>query len=155
MKMSGLPEWMHWMGWMLNSLTILLFTVTLTTICLFVSFSSNGAVYEFADFSLFWIILVIYVIWATSYCFTISAFFERRKKNYLLSPLKEIIANKNTVKLKNPIKKYNSYPRDNRRCGHLDRELFWTWFGNGRVVRKRLQLRSKATVLYLPKCWNL
>ncbi|CAL8112749.1 unnamed protein product [Orchesella dallaii] len=78
MKLSGLPEYLHWLGWMLNSLSILIITVTIIVIVLFVPFSSEtGAVFEHSDPTLLWVILMIYAIWATTYCFSVSAFFER------------------------------------------------------------------------------
>lgn len=77
--MSGLPEWMHWLGWMMNSLLVLLITITIIVVVLFVPFNSEaGAVFKHSDPTLFWIVMLIYSIWATTYCFAISAFFERR-----------------------------------------------------------------------------
>ncbi|ODM92121.1 ATP-binding cassette sub-family A member 3 [Orchesella cincta] len=78
MKMSGLPEYLHWLGWMLNSLLILIITVTIIVVVLFVEFSSEtGAVFQHSDPTLMWVVLMIYAVWATTYCFSISAFFER------------------------------------------------------------------------------
>lgn len=77
--MSGLPEWMHWFGWMLNSMCVLTITVTIVVVLLYVPFNSEaGAVFKHTDGTLMWVLLFVYAIWATTYCFMVSSFFERR-----------------------------------------------------------------------------
>jgi hypothetical protein len=77
--MTGLSNWMHWLGWMLNSMIVLLISITIVIVIFFVPFNSeSGAVLKNSDPSLWWFVLVIYAIWATTYCFLISSISQRR-----------------------------------------------------------------------------
>jgi ABC-type transport system involved in multi-copper enzyme maturation permease subunit len=82
MKLMGLPNWMHWLGWMLNSILVLSISISIVILLLFYTFNpATGPVILHGDFTLWWVVLFLYVMAATSFCFFISTFSERRKKN--------------------------------------------------------------------------
>ncbi|ODM99022.1 ATP-binding cassette sub-family A member 3 [Orchesella cincta] len=76
LKLNGVYGWMQWLGWMLNSLIILILSVTFTVIILFANLGGGG-IFMYSDPSLWWIVLVLYAIAATSFCFFICSFFTK------------------------------------------------------------------------------
>jgi len=77
--MNGIPNWMHWFGWMMNSIVVLIFSITIVTILFFVTFNSeSGAVFVKTDPTLWWFFMLFYIVWATTHCFLVSSFFNRR-----------------------------------------------------------------------------
>jgi hypothetical protein len=86
MKMMGLPNWMHWLGWMLNSLLVLVFSNTLIIILFFIPFNEEaGGVLSASDPTLWWFVLFLYSMAATTFCFFISTFFQRGEKSLSVS----------------------------------------------------------------------
>lgn len=74
--MNGLPGWLQWMGWLINSMMILILSDTLVIILLFL-----GTV-KFGDPGVWYFILLLYIMAATSFCFFLSTFFIRRKQAF-------------------------------------------------------------------------
>ncbi len=98
--MMGLPNWMHWLGWMLNSLLVLVFSITLIILFFFIPLNEEaGAVVSFGDPTVWWLVLFLYGMASTTFCFFISTFFQRRERekslclhNFLTSSLQLILA---------------------------------------------------------------
>ena len=80
MRLMGLANWMHWVGWLVNSLLVLIISVTVIVVLFFVPFSSDsGAVLIHGDPTLWWVVLFLFALSATAWCFFVSAFFQKRK----------------------------------------------------------------------------
>ncbi|CAL8139104.1 unnamed protein product [Orchesella dallaii] len=76
LKLNGLASWMQWMGWMLNSMLGLVITVTIMVILLYIKIGSV-AIFESSDPTVWWFVLMLYVMSATSFCFCISSIFTK------------------------------------------------------------------------------
>ena len=79
LKMMGLPNWMHWLGWMLNSMLVLIVSITIIITLFFYPFNGVGGVVEHSDPTLWWIVLFMYCVSSTAFCFFVSSFFQKRK----------------------------------------------------------------------------
>ncbi|CAL8085798.1 unnamed protein product [Orchesella dallaii] len=77
LKVNGLPGWMQWVGWMLNSMLGLVITVTIMVVLLHVRIRSAGAIFEYGDPTVWWFVLMLYVMSATSFCCCISSIFTK------------------------------------------------------------------------------
>ncbi|CAL8083288.1 unnamed protein product [Orchesella dallaii] len=76
LKLNGLRGWMQWMGWMLNSLLVLIISITIVIFLLFWTFNiESGAVLVYSDPTVWWIVLLLFAMSASSFCFFISSFF--------------------------------------------------------------------------------
>jgi hypothetical protein len=68
---------MHWLGWMLNSLLVLVFSNTLIILFFFIPLNEKaGAVVSFGDPTVWWLVLFLYGMASTTFCFFISTFFQ-------------------------------------------------------------------------------
>lgn len=80
MKIMGLPNWMHWLGWMINTLLVLVFSISIVIFLLFYSFDEfKGGIVTDGDFTVWWVVMLLYVMAATAFCFFISVFTTNRK----------------------------------------------------------------------------
>lgn len=80
MKIMGLPNWMHWLGWMINTLLVLVFSVSIVVFLLFFPFDEmKGGIVTDGDYTVWWVVLLLYVMAATSFCFFISVFTTNRE----------------------------------------------------------------------------
>ncbi|ODM95225.1 ATP-binding cassette sub-family A member 3 [Orchesella cincta] len=76
LKLNGLQGWMQWLGWMLNSVLVLMISVTIVVVLLFIDLGGGG-VYQYGDPAVWWTVLMLYIMSATTYCFFIASFFKK------------------------------------------------------------------------------
>ncbi|ODN03994.1 ATP-binding cassette sub-family A member 3 [Orchesella cincta] len=75
MKIHGLPNWMHWFGWMINTLLVLVVSISIVIFFLFYPLDeTKGGIVTDGDITVWWFLMFLYVMAATSFCFFISVF---------------------------------------------------------------------------------
>lgn len=77
--MMGLPNWMHWFGWFIDSLMLSILITGILIALLFYPFGeTKTAVFAWSEVSLWSLALLLYFMAATSFCFFLSAVFQKR-----------------------------------------------------------------------------
>ncbi|XP_055624100.1 phospholipid-transporting ATPase ABCA3-like isoform X2 [Toxorhynchites rutilus septentrionalis] len=79
MKIMGLSGWIHWTAWFVKTLILLSISISLITILLCVSLTTNTdvAIFEFSNWFLVWVFLLMYSITTITFCFMLSSFFSK------------------------------------------------------------------------------
>ncbi|XP_031638223.1 ATP-binding cassette sub-family A member 3-like, partial [Contarinia nasturtii] len=78
MKIMGMPVWLHWTSWFVRTMTFLLISNTFlvallkTQIC-----DSSFAVFTNSNSFAIWILLLVYSVAITTYCFMLSVLFSK------------------------------------------------------------------------------
>mmetsp|Transcript_24977 Transcript_24977/g.75215 ORF Transcript_24977/g.75215 Transcript_24977/m.75215 type:complete len:1447 (+) Transcript_24977:67-4407(+) len=71
MKMMGLTSWVHWAAWFIKYFLFMMMSVTLIAVMLVF-----GRIFENSDFSVIWVLLVLYASSTITFCFLLSTFFD-------------------------------------------------------------------------------
>ncbi|XP_065215397.1 phospholipid-transporting ATPase ABCA1-like isoform X2 [Planococcus citri] len=78
MKITGLNEWLMWFSWFVHALIVSLVSLTIVTIILTYPFHGSGSeAIHFVQFSVLWLILILYCVANISFCFMFSAIFQK------------------------------------------------------------------------------
>lgn len=80
MMMMGLPNWMHWAGWFIGCMASLTVSISLITMLLTVPWyqdSSRVAVLTNSSWSALWLVLFVYMVATTGFCFLLSVLFTQ------------------------------------------------------------------------------
>ncbi|CRK89801.1 CLUMA_CG003438, isoform A [Clunio marinus] len=79
MKIMGLPSYMHWIAWFTKCMIFQLVIISIITGMFKIGFSSRSglAVLTYADWTVVWVFLFLYVMAAVTYSFMFSTFFNR------------------------------------------------------------------------------
>jgi len=83
MKMMGVSGYLHWSAWFIKYLVFMLITIVIMTIMFCVD-TPQGRVITFADPTVIFVFLLVYVLATIAFCFAISTFFTKGKKLELL-----------------------------------------------------------------------
>ncbi|XP_055537148.1 phospholipid-transporting ATPase ABCA3-like isoform X2 [Wyeomyia smithii] len=79
MKIMGLFSWLHWSAWFVKCILLLAISSSLITILLCVNITTNSelAIFEYSNWFVVWVYLVVLSITTICYCFMMSTFFSK------------------------------------------------------------------------------
>ncbi|XP_053687488.1 phospholipid-transporting ATPase ABCA3-like [Sabethes cyaneus] len=79
MKIMGLFSWLHWSAWFVKCIILLAISSSLITILLCVDVTTNSdlAIFEYSNWFVVWIYLLVLSVTTICYCFMMSTFFSK------------------------------------------------------------------------------
>ncbi|KAK9875049.1 hypothetical protein WA026_005851 [Henosepilachna vigintioctopunctata] len=82
MKVMGLPSWLHWAAWFLQFFVIhLIFAISMTLML------TLGNIVKYTDWTLVFILLVVYILGLTTFSFASSVFIAKASRSDVISQL--------------------------------------------------------------------